>query len=141
MRPRDRKWVLLLVCMCIGAVAMFCKSPGNKKSLRGPDANSMGVRSDGSERLSKTEILDIAGRALREKGPNPRRCHVTYDEENKFWRLTHPKLAVELEGRDFQAVRYMRKFWFPAAVSPWWILIDTKTGAVLRVELGEGEPP
>jgi len=127
--------------MCIGAVAVLYRAPGNKKSPGGLDANSVDVRSDGDERLSKTEILEIAGRALLEKGPSPKRCQVTYDEENKFWRLTHPKLAVELEGRDFQAVRYMRKFWFPAAVSPWWILIDTKTGAVLRVDLGEGEPP
>lgn len=141
MRPRGKIWVLLLTCMCIGAVAMFCKPPANKENPRDPDANSTGVGPSGGERLSKTEILGIAERAAREKGLNPKRCDVVYDEENRFWRLTHPKLASGFEGHDYQAIYYVRKVWGLSAVTPLWVLIDTRTGDVLRAEFGGSELP
>jgi len=141
MIPHGKIWALLLACVCIGAVAMFCKPPGNKENPRGLDANSTGVMGSGGERLSKTEILGIAGRAAREKGLNPRRCDVVYDEENKFWKFTHPKLASSFERHDYQAVYYVRKVWGWAAVTPLWVLVDTRTGDVLRAEFGGSELP
>ena len=141
MIPHGKIWASLLTCMCVCVIAMTCKPRGSKENPGGPDAKSAVIQSSGGERLSKTEILGIAGRAAHEKGLNPRRCDVVYDEENKFWRFTHPKLASSFEGHDYQAVYYVRKVWGWAAVTPLWVLVDTRTGDVLRAEYGGSEPP
>ena len=138
MGSSKKKRIFLLICLCVCVAPMSCRPRGTEKSPKESKSESLdgqaGVRRDG---LSKEEVIDAANRAARQHDLNPNKCDIIYDEGNRLWRDAFPKLVPDLDGHNYQAIRFWRRHSMPIPSEPRWILIDRKTGEVLKTVVGE----
>ena len=137
MGSSKKERVFLLICMCVCMALMSCKPRGTeegpKESKSDSVAGQVDVRREG---LSQEEIIDAANRALRQMELDPKKCAVLYDEGNRFWKDAFPKLLPDLKGHDYQAIEYWERHYVPTPSEPVWIVIDRKTGDVLKTIVG-----
>jgi hypothetical protein len=133
---RRGAWVL---CLLAGVNLMSCKpshhSKADSESNRPAAARETEAR---EEVLSKEQIIELTNHAIRERGFDLGRHRTYYDEGNRFWDHYFSRSSPELQGLDYQAVMYYVEpseamFWDPV-----WVVIDKKTGVVLKTALGFG---
>lgn len=120
----------LLVCVLVVMELMSCRPSGKQAVLEKSESDSGQRKAEMKKSvLSKEQIIEIANRAARQRGRDPERCVIGYDEGNVFWRKVARGPWHELEGHDFQAVGY--DYREPIASGTLWVLVDRNTGEVL----------
>jgi hypothetical protein len=139
MRKRLIVWGLLVLAIVAVVLVWLCfEISGRDRRSERQSANewSGGVEVREGE-LSMEEILRIAHKAAVEDGVRIRRFECIYDHGNERWERYVPLIpiieetAAEFAGRDYQVVVYVPKYDGPAREV--WVLVDRKTGEVLRV--------
>jgi hypothetical protein len=130
--------MLLLICLCVYVAPLSCKPRATERSPKESKGESVdGQVGVGSEGLSKEQVMDAAKRVALHHRMNPDSCDIVYDEGNRLWRDAFPKLLPDLDGHDYQAVRFRRRHSRPIPSEPLWVLIDRKNGEVLKIIIGE----
>ena len=89
-------------------------------------------------KMTKERMIQIASKKLKEQYDlDTDKCHITYDKDNKIWNEYYAKYHSELNGHDFQAIRFS----LPTNTTtmgggPYWICIDRQCGKVLAIDIG-----
>ncbi len=123
-----------LVCVLVLVNLLSCKPSSTSESpgtLNGQTAR--GEVDTRRAALSKDEMIQIAKREMRNWGRDPASLTTYYDEDNQGWHRCFPKPLPELAGHDYQVI----DCWDHRS-EPVWILIDRKTGTILKTLTGYG---
>jgi hypothetical protein len=107
---------------------LSCRPSSTSESPGTPNGQTAKGEADARRAtLSKDEMIQTAKRGLRD--PNGYAIH--YDEDNQLWHRCFTKPMPELEGHDYQVIQFF--YDQPGSMStPVWILIDKKTGTILK---------
>lgn len=155
-----RSFLLAWMIACAGTTS--CKLadlqiPGDETQLC---SSGKEAEKGGTKVLSQEKIIAAANKAARQRGYNPAKDYVFYDEGNAGWRyfvtrLSPPESESEkgpvwpdhafetnlrsrwpnLESHDYQAVYYIRRMpeGYRGLVGRTWIIVDRNTGEILVV--------
>jgi hypothetical protein len=123
-----------IVCLLVLVGLLSCRPSSTSESPQTPNGQTAKGGTDaGRAGLSKDEMIQVAKRELHNRGHDPNNLRIYYDEGNRYWHRCFPKPLPELEGRDYQVMDCWDRI-----SEPVWILIDRKTGAVLKTVIGYG---
>jgi hypothetical protein len=123
-----------LVCLLVLVSLLSCKPSSTSESPGTPKGQTAKGEADaGRAALSKNEMIQIARRELRNRGHDPNNPAIYYDEGNRWWHKCFPEPLPELAGHDYQVIEC-----WDGISEPAWILIDRKTGAILKTLIGYG---